>query len=72
VLQHVATTLGQAEPSLQVKASVGLGMALEMGWAALEPFIFSVVGARNESEQEQLRMEAKRLRSQILTELVEQ
>ncbi len=72
VLQHVATTLGQAEPSLQVKASVGLGMALEMGWAALEPFIFAVVGARNESEQEQLRMEAKRLRSQILTELVEQ
>lgn len=72
VLHHVAATLGQAEPSLQVKASVGLGMALEMGWAALEPFIFAVVGARNESEQEQLRMEAKRLRSEILTELVEQ
>lgn len=71
VLQHVATSLGQTEPSVEVKASVGLGMALEMGWAALEPFIFAVVGADNEKEQAELRLEARKLRSRILTEIAE-
>ncbi|MEN9553060.1 MAG: hypothetical protein RLZ67_1017 [Actinomycetota bacterium] len=71
VLNHVAAAQGHAEPSLQLKANVGLGMALEMGWAALEPFIFAVVGAEKESEQQELRMEARRLRSRILTELVD-
>lgn len=71
VLQHVATSLGQTEPSVEVKASVGLGMALEMGWAALEPFIFAVVGADNEKEQDELRLEARKLRSRILTEIAE-
>jgi len=72
VLNHVASLQGQAEPSMELKANVGLGMALEMGWAALEPFIFAVVGAAEESEQDNLRIEARRLRSRILTELVEQ
>lgn len=71
VLNHVAAAQGHAEPSLELKANVGLGMALEMGWAALEPFIFAVVGAEKDSEQQELRMEARRLRSRILTELVE-
>lgn len=72
VLRHVARANGQTEPSVHVKASVGLGMALEMGWAALEPFIFAVVGADDEQEQEELRLEARKLRSRILTELAEQ
>lgn len=71
VLNHIAAAQGHAEPSLELKANVGLGMALEMGWAALEPFIFAVVGAEKDSEQQELRMEARRLRSRILTELVE-
>ena len=71
VLNHVASVHGHVEPSLELKANVGLGMALEMGWAALEPFIFAVVGAEKDSEQQELRMEARRLRSRILTELVE-
>ncbi len=71
VLNHVAASQGHIEPSLELKANVGLGMALEMGWAALEPFIFAVVGAEKDSEQQELRMEARRLRSRILTELVE-
>jgi len=72
VLSHVASSLGQSEPSLEVKASVGLGMALEMGWAALEPFIFAVIGAENESDQDELRIAARKLRSRILTELTVQ
>ena len=71
VLNHVAAAQGHAEASIELKANVGLGMALEMGWAALEPFIFAVVGAETDSEQQELRMEARRLRSRILTELVE-
>lgn len=71
VLRHVATEQGQVEPSVGIKATVGLGMALEMGWAALEPFIFAVVGAENEQEQDELRLEARKLRSRILTELAE-
>lgn len=69
VLRHISSTRGESEPSLQVKASVGLGMALEMGWAALEPFIFAVVGAENEQQQEELRLEARRLRSRIMSDI---
>jgi len=72
VLRHVASSMGQTEPTVDVKATVGLGMALEMGWAALEPFIFAVVGAENEHEQDELRLKARKLRSRILTELTEQ
>lgn len=71
VLRHVAAERGQEEPSVDLKASVGLGMALEMGWAALEPFIFAVVGAENGQEQDELRIEARKLRSRILSELAE-
>lgn len=71
VLRHVASSKRQTEPTIDVKAAVGLGMALEMGWAALEPFIFAVVGAENEQEQDELRLEARKLRSRILTELTE-
>lgn len=71
VLNHVAAANGQTEPSLELKATVGLGMALEMGWAALEPFIFAVVGAMSDHEQHELRVEARKLRSRILNDLVE-
>lgn len=69
VLHHISKSLGESEPSLRVKASVGLGMALEMGWAALEPFIFSVVGTDNPLQQEELRREARALRSRILSDI---
>jgi len=71
VLNHVAAAQNQSEPSLEVKATVGLGMALEMGWAALEPFIFAVVGAEGEHEQNELREEARKLRSRIWNNLTE-
>ena len=41
-LQHVARMKQLDEPDMQTKALAAMGMALEMGWAALEPFIFSV------------------------------
>ena len=71
VLNHVSQQLGESEPSLAVKASVGIGMAVEMGWAALEPFIFAVVGADSQQEQEELRLVARKLRSRIMSEMVE-
>jgi len=42
-LEHLATKRQMAEPDLDTKAKVAMEMALEMGWAALEPFIMAVV-----------------------------
>lgn len=67
---HIAAQHGTDEPSVELKAMMGLGMAMEMGWAALEPFIFSVVAAETREEQEQIRISARRIRSQIMNELV--
>ena len=42
-LEHLATKRQMLEPDLDTKAKVAMEMALEMGWAALEPFILAVV-----------------------------
>ncbi|MFM7125331.1 MAG: TetR/AcrR family transcriptional regulator [Actinomycetota bacterium] len=42
-LEHLATKRQMVEPDLDTKAKVAMEMALEMGWAALEPFILAVV-----------------------------
>lgn len=67
---HVASQHGMEEPSVELKAVVGLGMAMEMGWAALEPFIFSVVDAETLEEQDRIRDAARRLRAHILNDMV--
>lgn len=72
VLKHVTRQAGLTTPSVRGQATVGLGMALEMGWAALEPFIFAVVGADDEKNQHDIRQEARKLRLRILNELVEE
>jgi AcrR family transcriptional regulator len=69
-MMHVATQQGMDEPTVELKAMMGLGMAMEMGWAALEPFIFSVVDAESQEEQEQIRAMARRFQSQIINEMV--
>ncbi len=69
-MMHVATQQGMDEPTVELKAMMGLGMAMEMGWAALEPFIFSVVDADSQNDQEQIRAVARRFQSQIINEMV--
>jgi len=48
-LEHLAARRQLNEPDIQTKALVAMGMAMEMGWAALEPFIMAVT---NISEDE--------------------
>lgn len=47
-LEHVAAKRHMAEPDIATKAEVAMEMALEMGWAALEPFIMAVVDAHGD------------------------
>lgn len=56
---------GGAVDPLRLKALVGLGMAIEMGWAAVEPFIAAVTGIESAAELEAVRREAVIVRNQI-------
>lgn len=69
-MMHMSSLRGERTPSVGVQATVGLGMAMEMGWAALEPFIFSVVGADTEQQQEEVRAAARNLRSRFVSDMV--
>ncbi len=70
-LLHLAHERGEEQPSVELKAKVGLSMAMEMGWAALEPFILSVVDATTPDDQEQVRIAARRIRNQMMSEMVD-
>lgn len=62
-LEFLAARRGQNAPETETKALVAAGMAFEMGWAALEPFIFAVANV-DEDEAEAVRdlVRARRLR----------
>lgn len=60
-LVHVAGTTDLSSVSTSLKARIALGIAMEMGWAALEPFIFAVTGTESASDKDALRTEARRL-----------
>ena len=64
VVSELAAHRGQNTPDVKTQAAVGIGMAMEMGWAALEPFIFAVVGATPD-EEASVRAEAVALRNAI-------
>ena len=46
------------------QAAIGIGMAMEMGWAALEPFIFAVTGV-GADDAEEVRAHAVTVRNDI-------
>lgn len=70
-MMHLAHERGEEQPSTELKAKVGLAMAMEMGWAALEPFILSVVDATSPEEQEKVRVAARRIRNHVVSTMVE-
>lgn len=59
---------GATESPARLKALLGMGMAIEMGWAAVEPFIAAVAGIKDEAEMEQVRREAVKVRNAIARE----
>lgn len=69
-LLHVANTDNLDDVSTSLKARLALGMAMEMGWAALEPFIFAVTGTESTAEKDALRAEARRLQIEQLRVLM--
>lgn len=52
VLEHLTASQGLNEPDARTKALVAMGMAMEMGWAALEPFIMAVLDVRDDEIDE--------------------
>lgn len=65
-LGHIASRRGQDEPDMETRALLGLGMAMEMGWAALEPFICAVTGVEPGEETDRLRDAARRIQVEFM------
>lgn len=63
-LDHLVARRGGTSDA-RTKALVALGMAMEMGWAALEPFLFAVTGT-TEDEAGEVREDARRLRTSFM------
>jgi len=63
-LEHAEQRSG-SPADMRLRARVATGMALEMGWAALEPFIAAVTGTE-QSGLAELRREAIAIRNAVL------
>ncbi len=70
VLLHFAERAGLEAPTIELKARVGLGMAMEMGWAALEQFIFAVTDTQSNEQQLELRAAVRALQVEITQGLI--
>lgn len=63
-LDAVVARAGRDEPDTQTRAVVAAAMALEMGWAALEPFILAITGTPA-GDADEVRRRVKELRMEI-------
>jgi hypothetical protein len=54
-LEHAVSKRNMQKADIKTKALFSIGMAMEMGWAALEPFIFATMEVEGEEEQEAVR-----------------
>lgn len=66
-LEFLAARRGLSEADVETKALVAAGMAFEMGWAALEPFIMAVVDV-DDGDLDVVRELVRSRRSQLLGE----
>ena len=55
VLHHLFRLIGDKRPIAEIQAMVALAMAMEMGWAALEPFLFAATEVEPVEEAEIIR-----------------
>jgi AcrR family transcriptional regulator len=69
-MQHIAEASGVAKSSVELKAAIAVTMAIEMGWAVLEPFLFAVTET-SENEAENVRKEARHIRHDMVTQWLE-
>lgn len=61
-MDEIASRRGLDRPDARLRAALGIGMAIEMGWAVLEPFIFAVTGVAPD-EADDARTEAVLVRN---------
>ena len=54
-LEHAVSAKKLEKADIETKALFSIGMAMEMGWAALEPFIFASMDVVGDEEQEAVR-----------------
>jgi TetR/AcrR family transcriptional regulator, repressor for neighboring sulfatase len=54
-LEHAVSKKNLEKADVEMKALFSIGMAMEMGWAALEPFIFASMDVVGDKEQEAVR-----------------
>lgn len=64
-LEHLTARRRLNEPDVETKALVAMGMALEMGWAALEPFIMAVTNI-SDDEIDDVRDIVRRQRTRVI------
>lgn len=64
-MEHATALRHLDEPDVETKAQVAAGMAMEMGWAALEPFLFAIVDVSTEEEKEAIRERVRAMRTAV-------
>jgi len=69
-MAHAAKSKNADEPDVQMKAMVAVAMAMEMGWAALEPFLFAVTEVAD-AEQEEVRDIVRDFRRQMVKQVLQ-
>ena len=67
MLEEITKSLGYRKPTTEIKSTVAAVMAIELAWAALEPYILRVTGTRPNEEEK-----VRRGVATIATELLEQ
>ncbi|MGF1595632.1 MAG: helix-turn-helix domain-containing protein [Acidimicrobiales bacterium] len=58
VLENLTRHFGLEEPNIDLKVQLAQGTATQLGWLALEPFLFLVAGVTDE-EQEEVRQRVR-------------
>ena len=69
-MAHATKSKNADEPDVQMKAMVAVAMAMEMGWAALEPFLFAVTEVAD-AEQEEVRDIVRNFRRQMVKQVLQ-
>lgn len=65
-MQHAVEVRKLGKADIDTKALVAIGMAMEMGWAALEPFLFAVTEVVHDEEQEEVRQAVRTFRKNFV------
>lgn len=69
-IAHAVENLKIDEPDVHMKAMVAVSMAMEMGWAALEPFLFAVIEIAD-TEEEEVREIVRDFRRQMVNQVLQ-